>query len=188
LETDFSTAIQNGNVEVFEQVFKKYYERLCNYANTILNDMDEAEEIVQSTFLGIWEKRENIQIHTAIKSYLYQSVHNSCINHLNHLKVRSSHREYSINNTDLSIDSSSYTVIANELEAEIEKAINSLPPQCQTVFRLSRFDGLSYAEIARKLTISVKTIENHMGKALRIMREELKDYLPFVMWFLFRNN
>jgi RNA polymerase sigma-70 factor (ECF subfamily) len=78
--------------------------------------------------------------------------------------------------------------VANELEKQIEEAISSLPPQCQTVFRLSRFEGLTYAEIAQQLNISVKTIENHMGKALKIMREKLKDYLPLLIWLLFRNN
>lgn len=188
LEKDFTEALQQSNMAVFEQVFRGYYERLCNYANTFLDDMDEAEEIVQATFLGLWEKRQNIQIHTALKSYLYQAVRNSCLNHLDHLKVRKAHKDYFINNTDVAVDSGSQFAISNELEKQIEEAISSLPPQCQTVFKLSRFEGLTYAEIAQNLNVSVKTIENHMGKALKVMRERLKDYLPIIMWFLFRNN
>lgn len=188
LEKDFTVALQEGNIAVFEQVFRNYYERLCNYANTILNDMDEAEEIVQGTFLGLWEKRSHIQIHTALKSYLYQAVHNSCLNHLDHLKVRKAHKDYYVNNADIAIESGAQFTITNELEKQIEEAISSLPPQCQTVFRLSRFEGLTYAEIAQNLNVSVKTIENHMGKALKIMRDRLKDYLPILMWFLFRDN
>lgn len=187
-DIDFKQAIQQGNMVVFEQMFRNYYERLCNYANTILNDMDEAEEIVQSTFLGLWEKRLNVEIHTAIKPYLYQAVHNRCLNYLEHLKVRQAHRQYYEQNTDVATDSVSHLTIARELEKEIEEAISSLPPQCQTVFRLSRFEGLTYAEIAQQLNISVKTIENHMGKALKILRERLKDYLPILLWFLFRSN
>jgi RNA polymerase sigma-70 factor (ECF subfamily) len=187
-EKEFNEALQQGNMAVFEQVFRNYYERLCNYANTIVNDMDEAEEIVQATFMGLWEKRAQVKIHTALKSYLYQSVHNSCLNHLDHMKVRKAHHEYSMHHSEVASDAGAQLAIANELETEIERAISSLPPQCQTVFRLSRFEGLSYAEIAQQLSISVKTIENHMGKALRIMREQLKDYLPLLMWFLFRNN
>jgi RNA polymerase sigma-70 factor (ECF subfamily) len=78
--------------------------------------------------------------------------------------------------------------VANELENKIEESVASLPPQCQTVFRLRRFEGLTYAEIGEQLNISVKTIENHMGKALRIMRQQLRDYLPLLIWFLFREN
>lgn len=187
-EKEFNEALQQGNMVIFEQVFRNYYERLCNYANTILNDMDEAEEIVQGTFLGLWEKRSHIQIRSALKAYLYQSVRNSCLNHLDHLKVRRAHRDHYLYTSEVSVDSGSQATIAHELEKQIEEAISSLPPQCQTVFRLSRFEGLTYAEIAEQLNISVKTIENHMGKALKIMREQLKDYLPLLMWFLFRNN
>ncbi|NJO68259.1 MAG: RNA polymerase sigma-70 factor [Bacteroidetes bacterium] len=187
-EKDFADALQQGNMAVFEQVFRGYYERLCNYANTILNDMDEAEEIVQGTFLGLWEKRGQIRIHTALKSYLYQAVHNSCLNHLDHLKVRKAHREYFIRSTEEASETGAQTTLVRELEVQIEEAISALPPQCQHVFRLSRFEGLTYAEIAQQLNISVKTIENHMGKALRILREQLKDYLPLLLWFLFREN
>lgn len=187
-EEIFNDALKQGNKVVFEQVFRDYYERLCNYANTILNDMDEAEEIVQGTFLGLWEKRSGIRIHTALKSYLYQSVHNSCLNRLDHLKVRRAHREYILHNADETVDSGAQPALTRELETRIEKAVSSLPPQCQTVFRLSRFGGLSYSDIAIQLNISVKTVENHMGKALKIMRERLRDYLPLLIWFLFRNN
>lgn len=187
-EESFNEALQQGNRVVFEQVFRDYYERLCNYANTILNDMDEAEEIVQGTFLGLWEKRSGIRIHTGIKPYLYQSVHNSCLNRLDHLKVRQAHREYLMRQSLPGVDSGGDTTIVHELKVAVKKAVSSLPPQCQLVFRLSRFGGLSYAEIARQLNISVKTVENHMGKALKIMREQLKEYLPLLIWFLFRQN
>jgi len=185
---DVTYALQSGNEMVFEQVFKEYYERLCNYANTLVNDMDEAEEIVQSTFLTVWEKRKDIEIHTSVKAYLYQSVYNQCLNRLKHFKVRQEHKEHYLHVTDSSIGSVSDTVLGNELEKQIESAVSSLPAQCQTVFRLSRFENLTYAEISQQLNISVKTIENHMGKALRIMREKLKDYLPFLLWLLFNEN
>lgn len=186
-EKEFTHALRSSNKAVFEQVFKGYYERLCNYANTFLNDMDDAEEIVQGMFLGLWEKRGAIQVHSSVKPYLYQTVHNACINHIDHQKVKRKHSQYIEHHAEVFSDSVAQTAIANELEEEIEKAIASLPPQCQTVFRLSRFEGLSYSEIALQLNVSEKTIENHMGKALRIMREKLKDYLPFLLWVLFRN-
>ncbi|MBN2261918.1 MAG: RNA polymerase sigma-70 factor, partial [Prolixibacteraceae bacterium] len=85
--------LQAGNEQVFESFFRNYYERLCNYANTILNDMDEAEEIVQNAFLAMWEKRESIDVHTSLKSYLYRSVYNSSLNHVKHLKVKRKHDE-----------------------------------------------------------------------------------------------
>jgi len=187
-ENELANALQKGDEIVFEKVFKDYYERLCNYANTFVNDMDEAEEMVQSTFLALWEKRENIDIHTSVKSYLYQAVHNQSINKIKHYQVRQVHSEYVKHHGDFGTYDSSQSILGEELEKQINTAIESLPPQCQTVFKLSRFENLTYAEIAQQLDISVKTIENHMGKALRIMREQLKDYLPVLLWFLFRNN
>ena len=187
-ENELANALQKGDEIVFEKVFKDYYERLCNYANTFVNDMDEAEEMVQSTFLALWEKRENIDIHTSVKSYLYQAVHNQSINKIKHYHVRQVHSEYVKHHGDFGTYDSSQNILGEELEKQINTAIESLPPQCQTVFKLSRFENLTYAEIAQQLDISVKTIENHMGKALRIMREQLKDYLPVLLWFLFRNN
>jgi RNA polymerase sigma-70 factor (ECF subfamily) len=185
---ELALALQNGDEVVYEQVFRDYYERLCNYANTLINDMDEAEEMVQSTFLILWEKRESIDIHTSVKSYLYQAVHNHCLNRLKHFKVRQAHTEHFKYHNEAGFDNNSQQLIFDELEKEVNNAIESLPDQCRHVFKLSRFENLTYAEIAEQLNISVKTIENHMGKALRILRERLKEYLPLLIWFLFRDN
>lgn len=187
-EKELAVALHGGNEIIFEQVFRDYYERLCNYANTMVNDMDEAEEIVQSTFLALWEKRSGIDIHTSVKSYLYQAVHNTCLNRIKHNRVRQAHSEYYRYTADVAMGSGSDLLIGKELEGQINDAIDSLPPQCQAVFRLSRFENLTYAEISEQLDVSVKTVENHMGKALRILREKLKDYLPLFLFILFFEN
>ncbi|HEX2936394.1 MAG TPA: RNA polymerase sigma-70 factor [Bacteroidales bacterium] len=184
-DKELAVALHGGNETIFEQVFRDYYERLCNYANTMVNDMDEAEEIVQSTFLALWEKRSGIDIHTSVKSYLYQAVHNTCLNRIKHNRVKQTHSEYYRYTADVAMGSGSDLLIGKELEGQINDAIDSLPSQCQTVFRLSRFENLTYAEISEQLNISVKTVENHMGKALRILREKLKDYLPLFLFILF---
>ncbi len=188
IDKELITGLRKGDELVFENIFKNYYERLCNYANTIINDMDEAEEMVQSTFLEIWEKHEAIEIHTSMKSYLYRAVHNHCLNRLKHYKVRREHNEELKHQTEYGIESASQNLIGSELEQQIELAIGSMPPQCSKIFKLSRFENLTYAEIAENLKLSVKTVDNQMGKALRILREKLKDYLPYLLWiFLFKN-
>ncbi|HEX2968218.1 MAG TPA: RNA polymerase sigma-70 factor [Bacteroidales bacterium] len=181
-------ALHKGDRELFGQVFETYYERLCNYANTFVNNIDEAEETVQGLFLILWEKREVIEIHTSVKSYLYQAVHNQALNRIKHEKVRHLHAEFVQHNADTSSDPGDEKVIGGELEMKINEAINSLPAQCRRVFQLSRFENLTYAEISEQLNISKKTIENHMGKALRIMREKLKEYLPLLILYLLINN
>lgn len=182
------TGLRSGDEQVFEVIFRTYYERLCNYANTILHDMDEAEEMVQGAFLTVWEKHDSIEIHTSMKSYLYRAVHNSCLNRVKHYKVRREHGEALKHQTDITIEDASQDLVGSELESLVASAIDSLPQQCRMVFRLSRFENLSYAEIADQLGISVKTVENHMTKALKTLRDRLKDYLPVLIWLLFMKN
>lgn len=185
---ELADALHQGDRDAFGQVFNAYYERLCNYANTFLNNMDEAEEMVQGTFLTLWEKREVIEIHTSVKSYLYQAVHNNSLNRIKHEKVRRTHAGRMLVTQHDAAGPGDEKLIADELETKINEAVRSLPDQCRRVFQLSRFENLSYHEIAEQLDISVKTIENHMGKALRTMRLQLKDYLPFLIWLLFRHH
>jgi len=184
-EKEFIQGLQSGNEEAFEFIFKSYYVKLCNFAYSFLGDKDESEEVVQSTFLLIWEKHESIDIQISIKSYLYKSVHNSCLNRIKHLKVKSVHRETAKSDEQVFNEDASDNLVSQELQHQIEVAINALPPKCGMVFRLSRFENLSYAEIAEQMGISVKTVENQMIKALKVLRVELKDYLPALIWLLF---
>jgi RNA polymerase sigma-70 factor (ECF subfamily) len=176
-----TTTLKAGDLTAFEMLFRTYYQPLCNYAFTFVQDRDEAEEIVQSTFLSIWEKRENLSIHTGVKPYLYAMVRNACLNVLKHEKIKQQHATMEMAVAERSVESVARTVMATELETKIHQAMDHLPEQCRLIFKLSRFEELKYAEIAQHLDISVKTVENQMGKALRIMREQLKDYLPLLI-------
>ena len=176
--------LQAGDITAFEMIFKTYYQPLCNYAYSFVHDRDEAEEIVQATFLSVWEKKDNLTIHTGVKPYLYAMVRNAALNVLKHEKIKQQHATVELAVAERSTESVTRTVMASELEDRIYKALNKLPEQCRLVFKLSRFEELKYAEIAEQLNISVKTVENQMGKALKIMREQLKDYLPLLIVFM----
>lgn len=178
------TTLKAGDITAFEMLFRTYYQPLCNYAYTYLQDRDEAEEIVQSTFLNVWEKKENLDIHTGVKPYLYAMVRNACLNVIKHEKIKQQHASMELAVAERSIESVSRTVMGAELETRISLAMDRLPEQCRLVFKLSRFEELKYSEIASQLNISIKTVENQMGKALRIMREQLKDYLPLYIVLL----
>ncbi|NVO10712.1 MAG: RNA polymerase sigma-70 factor [Bacteroidales bacterium] len=184
-EKELIQGLQRGDKGTFESIFKSYYVMLCNFAYSFLEDKDESEEVVQNTFLTIWEKHDSIDIQISLKSYLYRAIHNSCLNRIKHVKVRVAHKESAKNNEQVFNEDASEDIINKELEHQIEVAINSLPPKCKMVFKLSRFENLSYAEIAEQMDISVKTVENQMMKALKVLREELKDYLPALIWLLF---
>lgn len=168
-------AIRNGNRDAFRAVFDQCYPDLCQYAFTVLRDMDEAEDVVQSTFIKIWEKREALNVQHALRAYLYKAVYNQCINLLDHRKIKLKHQEYGSHEAKDQVQQPE--VFPEELEGHIKAVINELPEQCRRIFMLSRYEELRYAEIADRLNISVNTIENQISKALKILRSKLKDHI-----------
>ena len=168
----------------FERVFKTHYKNLHAYAFTMLRDGDEAEEMVQQVFFKLWERSERLSFSGSVAAYLYRAVHNESLNFLKHQKVKAGHQlhvAYSMKNKS---EHSQGKMISKELEIKFREALNELPEQCRTVFQLSRFEDLKYKEIADTLDISVKTVENHMGKALKLLRTKLVDFLPLLLILL----
>lgn len=177
--------VRGGDKKAYEDIFRSYYRSLCNYSCSLVKDVDEAEEVVQTVFYNLWSKRESLAINTSVKSYLYRAVHNDSLNRIKHGKVRAAYASDVKNSLHPHGADSSQVLEAKELNAKIQIALEKLPEQCGIVFRLNRFEYLKYSEIAEHLGISVKTVENHMGKALRILRDELRDYLHILLFILF---
>ena len=182
-DTEILMAIRQGDERVFERLFKQHYASLCRYASTIVKDLDDAEEIVQTVFVTIWEKRLTLEIIQSLKSYLYRAVHNHCLNRLKHNKIKEVHQEYVGYLGEQHYEAVTEVIERNELEIKIKEAIEKLPEQCKIIFKLSRFEELKYQEIANQMGLSIKTIENQIGKALKIMRIELADFLPTLVIF-----
>jgi len=143
----------------------------------MLRDADESEDLVQKTFFKLWDMRESIEIHTSVKSYLYRIVHNNCLNKIKQQSIRAEHNQYYAYEKDTTSNHVENVVLANELEQRIENVVESMPPRCKEIFKLSRQQQLSYAEIANELSISASTVETQIVKALRILRTELKEYI-----------
>ena len=175
-------AISTDTNAVFERVFKEHFKGLHSYAITIVRDDADAEEIVQNVFYKLWERREQMAELQSVNAYLYRSVYNESLNYLKHQKVKMAYQAHAVNHSPQQTGGSDSASV-KELEAKIQVAMNDLPEQCRTVFQLSRFEELKYREIADRLGISVKTVENQMGKALKILRSKLAEYLP-VIWLL----
>ncbi|MBT3241944.1 MAG: RNA polymerase sigma-70 factor [Bacteroidetes bacterium] len=170
-----------GSKSEFESLFRDHYSKLCAYANVFLNDLDAAEDIVQEVLFKLWKGRENLVIKSSVKSYLFRAVRNACLNLISHISIREDYKSFNeqeIQQTEQKFVDDS---IVSELENKIRESIDLLPIERRKVFVMSRYDGLKYREIADKLGISVKTVENQMYKALQFMRKNLSDYMPLIL-------
>jgi RNA polymerase sigma-70 factor (ECF subfamily) len=169
--------IKEGDVDTFEKIFRLYYSPLCLYAAGITGKMYIAEEIVQELFYVCWKERERLQILHSLKSYLYGAVRNRALQYVEHREVTNRHRETVLletndNNTSTPQDLLEY----KELEDLINRTLDKLPERRLRIFRMHRFEGKKYAEIASELSLSVKTVEAEMTKALQILRKEIENY------------
>jgi RNA polymerase sigma-70 factor (ECF subfamily) len=166
--------IRKGDEAAFSRLFNGYYASLCFFAAKYIGDLDLSRSLVQQVFVDLWMKREKIDVNISVKSYLYQSVKNRCIDYL---RKNRNNSEISESVENLSRVPFRDLVEEAELSGRINKSINQLPEKCREIFLLSRHEGLKYAEIAQKLNISVKTVEMQIGIALKRLRESLSDFL-----------
>ena len=175
----------SGDEATFEGVYKHFIRPLHMYAISILRDEDTAKGMVQNVFLKLWERRERLQFSGSIKAYLYGAVYNECLNNLRHQKIKVNHQQHVLYMTKDNAEEGTGMELL-DLKEKLQQAMNELPEKCRTVFQLSRFEELKYQEIADELGISIKTVENQMGKALKTLRLKLVDYLPLLIWFISR--
>lgn len=174
--------MKKGKEYAFDYFFNYYYPGLCVFAQKIITlPQEQAKDIVQDVFVKFWNDREKLDIKISIRSYLFVSVRNRCLDILRK-KDRSIKLSEISEGRDVA-DESFETYILSELENLLTRSLDKLPGRCREVFELSRLYGLKNREIAIKLNLSEKTVENQMTKALRILREELKDYLPLLALF-----
>lgn len=183
-ENELIESLLKKDQAAFEQVFKKYYKDLHGYAFSIVKEYEQAEEMVQNVFFKLWERMDQLNFSSSIAAYLYRAVHNECLNYLKHQKVKASHQMHVSWRMKNESDSALKKVSVKELEEKLHKALNELPEQCRTIFQMSRFSEMRYREIADELKISVKTVENQMGKALKILRTELTEFLTLMIVLL----
>jgi len=180
LEKKILKRIKEGDIHEFEVLFREYYERLCAFGRKYVNNIEQAEEVVQDTFFNIWKNRASLNIKTSLKSYLYTAVRNNCLQVLRTRNLDIKYENYYKSHYSNESISPADELNAKELSKVIDKALNSLPEKCRMIFKMSRNEGLKYHEIAEKLEISIKTVEANMGKALKHFRMHLKEYAELV--------
>lgn len=177
---------------IVENLFRKYYKVLRTYAYRFVNDMPISENIVQDVFLELWNKRETIDFDQSIKAYLFKSVYHRSLNYLSNPVISKNTSLDQLAENDqlaeyfISQDKNfEYWSMMDDIGKEIERLLDQLPPQCKTVFLLSRKEELRNKEIADKLGISLKAVEKQITKALSFLREQLKDRGVLLLFYLF---
>lgn len=166
--------LRSNDSKAFELLFKRHYKPLCRRVNTMLNDEEATEDVVQQLFIKIWESRDTLQTPDSVAAYLFTAARNRALNYIKSQSRKSSNEVPLTNLHDEADNRTEEQMDANELQKALYAAIDALPEKRREVFVLSRFEGKSYKEIAEIMQISVKTVEAQMGKALSTLREFVK--------------
>jgi len=174
--------LKAGNERAFDAVYKQYYSGLCAFASQFVPVAD-CEEIVQDVMMWLWENRRAIANEASLKSLLFTIAKNKCLNTIAHQQVKQRVHKKLYQKFIVQFEDPDF-YIPGELMEIFDKAIKNLPEDYRKAFEMNRCDDLTYKEIADKLNISEKTIAYRISQALKILRRELKDYLPFLLWIL----
>ncbi|MDQ3536682.1 MAG: RNA polymerase sigma-70 factor [Bacteroidota bacterium] len=172
---------ENQALKTFEVLFRTLFEPLCRSVNKMVRDAALSEDIVQDVFLKAWNNRSKLDFSQSVKSYLYKAAFNTAINQLETRK-----NKYSLDDLPLEVNriegaSVDQQVQFKEVQLVLEQTLDLLPPKCKAVFILIKYEEMSYLEVADHLGISVKTVENQMGKALKHMRDHMQEYLGYLL-------
>jgi RNA polymerase sigma-70 factor (ECF subfamily) len=190
-EQEIIDCINKGDLSAFQHLYTYYYSALCVYAKRFTRSKEIAEEVVQDVFLKIWEQQGRLSLIGSLKSYLFATVRNQCLDYLKHLQVV---HKFNIYYTHLlkeaedlyifSQESGDSIMIADELEKSVYEAIESLPEKCRKIFKMSRFDGLKNQQIAEKLGVTLNTVQKQISIALEKLRSALRKYLLLIILLL----
>jgi RNA polymerase sigma-70 factor, ECF subfamily len=182
-ELEIIDGLHNGVRTQFDHLFKYYYSGLCIYANGYLRSSETSEEIVQEVFVKLWENHERIIIHTSLKAYLYRSVFNACLNYLK-FNQSSNHKNIELDQSGIQLelmaletsDSLFNQLFSEQIEKELEEAIAALPEQCRKIFKMCRYEDLSYPEISDMLNVSLSTVKTQMSRAMEKLLRQMEKY------------
>lgn len=181
-DTDLIHSIKNGDKKAFDAFFMRYYAVLCAYSKQFVA-IDDGEDIVQEIMTNVWINRKKIFITSSPRSYFFQSVKNKCFSFLSRNELKEKIQKTFHENMGYPHDSADFYIV-EELTSKIEESLKRLPENYRIAFELNRFKDMTYNEIAEQLSLSPKTIDYRIQQALRILRRDLKDYLPFLIGIL----
>lgn len=179
--------IQQNDVRAFDILYHRYWATLYAQAYKRLKSRENTEELIQDFFTDLWAKRHRVTIHTSVSAYFRTAVKYLVLHHLQREEVRSRYTTYLSHEVDTGCLTTDELVALHELESIVEQRVASLPPQCKLVYQLSREQHLTIPEISRHMNISPKTAENHLSRALKILRSDLREFAVLLIFVLSRN-
>jgi len=186
-EEELLRLLKDENEDAIKLLFDQYYESLCLYAESIVHEHYAAEEIVEELFIYLWANFSKKPINTSLKSYLFKAVYNNSLKYIEKRKKKkeiSETLDYVFYDKEIlhpiTFEHPHSSLITQELESKAEEVMNLLPPQCQKIYYLNRFENLSYSDIATELNITTSTVKTQMSRAFQKLREELKDYILII--------
>lgn len=182
LDNLFRRIAFNDDQEAFKELFFDFYPSLCVFARRYISSSATCEDIVQDTFFNLWKNRKKIEVTSSFRNLLISSVRNNCMDYLRRQSVRQGYAERKSTSGIADTPDTPETIYTiNELEEMLRRALERLPESVRRAFELSRFEKMTYNQIAEEMSISPKTVEAYISKALSALRDELKDYLPLVL-------
>ena len=173
--------ISEDNSEAFKQLFDRYWEPLFAAAVHRLQSDELAKDVLQELFIGLWEKRGSLTIQSNVAGYLFTALKHRIINKIKAENTREKYEKMTIQFYETNNLATEHQFFKKHLQEEMEKKAGELPDRCREVFELSRMEQLSHKEIGKKLNISPKTVENHIGRALKVLRPHLKKVVGFLL-------
>ncbi len=183
----FLHRFNQGDESAFERVFKADYNRIVGFCQQFIGDQDQAKNLAQDAFVKLWLNREKIVSVNGIHSFLYTSAKTDCLNYLRHDKVIRNYQDQQLQARERELNSEILETFdfdqleITELEKMINQSIGELPEKCRLVFTMSKINGMKNSEIAAELSISIKSVEANMTRALKTLRVKLAEYLPVIL-------
>lgn len=186
-DKEFISSLKKGDSKGYQFLVTSYHQKLCVYANSLTNDSDLAEDIVQNVFMSIWKNRNKLKDQFVVKSYLYKSVYNEFIDQYRKKKAVLTLEKKHIDALTYMVEEEDEKSL-EKLISIVKKEIDKLPPKCKQTFLLSKEEGLTNLEISEYLNISIKSVEAHITKAFSVLRKSIGNKVNGILFLLFGNN
>ena len=184
-DTDLVHRIKYGDKSAYQILFERYAPKIYHFALSYLNNKADAEELVQDVFLKVWEKREILDAAQNVKAYIFKIAINTIYDFIRRKNIESAFNDFARENYETNSNSTWNNIVFEEMKATLKELVSQMPEQRRKVYRLSKEKGLSNEEIAQKLELSKRTVENQLYRAVTFLKEHFKNNSGIALLFFY---